>query len=430
MYTRAIRTAKFFFVGLVVVLLGYSTVSAEVRSGIWQWTQGGDTARVDFSFLTSFCPGYSSSKCSVEVADCCFRFDSIIASNGIYYDSSISANLQAQFIKGKTLGIDREALFYLDSMMKKNAFKAPQEATYKKSISSRCKAFFIKTSETRHAVMIQAGEYIGGIDRTWYYWAYQTDSTLSLSKNAIFEQPDSLRIAMDIFSGRPNPVFTMKDSAAIASITHQLYVSINVFLDSTLKRNDTTACSSGLGYRELSISGMFESESPMASYSPYLDICQGKLHYHKMATTPLAPYLFDKDSRLEKLIIRFGCEKNLSATDSYGTVNFCDIVPDSLKPSTDADVAPTVGASKNPVFLFRVGVSKICYRIETPGIIRIDVLDVKGHYIATLTNRRQEKGDYAIDMRSFRFTTGAYILKYSSPDTKAANAVVPVVLFR
>jgi len=37
----------------------------------------------------------------------------------IYYDSSMSANLQAKFINGKTLGVDREALFYLDSMMKK-----------------------------------------------------------------------------------------------------------------------------------------------------------------------------------------------------------------------------------------------------------------------------------------------------------------------
>jgi hypothetical protein len=70
--------------------------NAEVRSGFWTLIQpSSDTGAfsVDFSSLTPFCAsmGVNNSGCIITERDCYFKFDSIIAPYGVFYDSSVSA---------------------------------------------------------------------------------------------------------------------------------------------------------------------------------------------------------------------------------------------------------------------------------------------------------------------------------------------------
>jgi hypothetical protein len=261
------------------------------------------------------------------------------------------------FVLRKTIDYEREALFYLDSMVKQSDLKAPQ-GEYRDSIPVHSGAFFIKTSENRYAAMIQVKMIIANtIDCIWYYWAYQPDSGNALFKNRISEQPAPLTITLDVFSGRPNPVFTLADSAAIAEVTHAIYVSVNTLLDSTIQRADTTTCNSGiLDYRKMTVTGMFPFDNHKSSYQPSIELCGGKMTYYKVtpaSTITQRVSLYDKNSQLEKLIIRICCEKNLSVTDQYGTVRFCDVIPDSLKPSTQIFHVLPSRELKNPVQIHR-----------------------------------------------------------------------------
>jgi hypothetical protein len=423
------RSLQAFLIGATITLISVVLADAEVRSGMWTYIHpSADSAasKVDFSNYLTFCGSMGSvPRCSLKVTDCFFRYRSIIARNGVYYDSSINA-LFGSIVSRKTIKSDREALFYLDSMAKKSSLEAPQ-GEYSDSIPAQSGVFFVKTSENRSAVMIKAGEYMGDIERMWFYWAYQPDSGGILYRDRLFDLPDTLKIAADVFSGRPNPVFTLTDSAAIATITHEIYCAISTLLDSTNRRSDTNGCPGGLGYRKLSVSGMFPQDNPIASYLPYIEMCQGKIHYYNMPAS--APLLYDKGSRLEKLIIRIACEKNLSVTDQYGTVKLCDVVPDSLKPGTPA-LHPDMPGNSFPVIRCRVRSHEIQFRSVPRGVVNIACFSLGGKCLASIRREAFSDGVITIEARDCSMGTGAYILSVSYLGLKTRGMIFPVFMYR
>ncbi len=424
------------FVYITVLTLVFTSASpGEVRSGFWTllYPPSTDSIRshVDFSVLASFCRTEGGSqKCSLAVTDCYFRNDTVFAPYGGYYDSSASANLQAQFIAGKAItSTDRDGLFYLDSMMKKIVLKSPQNG-FRNFLPGRSGVFFVKTSENRNAVMIKTGEYIGGINRIWYYWAYQPDSSDALFKNRLaLSSTSAFSITANVFSGRTDPFFSLTDSAAIALITHAALAAMNPYLDATVQRNNTDSCPERLGYGKLTVYGNIEPENPMSSYMPNIEICAGKITYYKSPPAPRR-YFYDKDSRLEKLIIRIGCEKNLTATDSYGTVRFCDIVPDSLKTiaSPGRTIAPETGGSR--AVTCRVKYYEIQFSRVPPGEARVDCFSLSGKCVASI--KREGIGDHALtfDVREYAVGNGAYILRLSHQGLKTRSMVFPVLIYR
>jgi len=423
----------------LIMLFANPVVHGEVRSGFW--THVGPSAdsigsNVDFSVLTPFCQTEGGAQlCSLKVTDCFFKNDTVFAPNGIYFDSSISADLQTQFIMGKTISrTGSEELFYLDSMMKKIALKAPQ-ATYGMWIYLRggIGAFFVKTSENRFAFMIQTGMYIGGIDRIWYYWAYQPDSGLVLFKNRIFQQPTALMITADAFSGRPNPIFRLTDSAAIAAITHQIYVSVDTFVNATAKRIDAAECPNGLGYRKLSVYGMIEPENPVSSYMPTIDICGGNITYFKVPpqTSSMPPlYFHDKNSSLEKLIIRIGCEKNLTTTDSYGAIKFCDLVPDSLKPGVSIMNKMVNFQRTIPAVRCRVRGHELHFQSVPSGLSHIECFNLSGLCLAKTMRETGGEGNFSIDFSQYAIGPGAYIVTFFHVGTNSRSMIFPVFIYR
>ncbi len=403
----------------IMLLLLHTFAESEVRSGIWildRLNRDSAFSYVDFSELTPFCSKQSiaASRCSLKVADCIFRYGSVIAPSGVCSDSALSAYAQSLILR-KTINYDRESLFYLDSMMKKYDLKAPKEG-YGDSVSiNNGRAFFVKTGEDRYAVMIQLKVLVGGaIDQIWYYWAYRTESGEALYKDKLFEQPAGLVIDPDVFSGRPNPSFQLTDPAAIAEITHAIYVSVNTLLDSTVKRPDTSTCNSGyLGYRKMSISQMFPPDNPISSYMPYIEICGGKMTYYRVPPTSVSAErvpLYDKESKLEKLIIRIGCEKNLTATDQYGAISFCDLVPDSLKPSVSLNGNRSTERKNKPKIIMRAGSGGIRFLFIPSGQAHIEFFDPAGKRKASVRRQVHENEILTIDLRKFSIGAGTYIV--------------------
>ena len=427
------RLAISSFMLLTLCVLCY----AEVSSGFWTLVEPSSDRNAsffDFSDLTPFCGSegipYGCSSTAFTGDDGHFNYDSIIVPNGVFFDSSISVDLQSKLINGKSINRDREGLFYLDSMMKRFQQQAPQ-AVYRGSCPARKGVYFLKTNENWYAVLLKIGEYIGGIDRTYYYWAYQPDTGAVLFKNNLYDLPMSLSITVDVFSGRPNPSFTLSDSAGIAEITRQIYLSVNTLLDSSNKRTDTARCNPRLGYRSLSVTGMFEPENSLSSYIPSIQICNGLITYYKVspASSIMPPqFLYDKDSRLEKLIIRVCCKNNLVSTDQYGPVPFCDVIPDSLKDPVSTLQGKTRSGSHNAFIMLKAVHKGIRYRVTEAGRIRIELFDVRGKYVSMIADRHHDRGEYYIDLHGKPYTPGIYLVKCTHPGITAREVVSPLIL--
>jgi hypothetical protein len=421
-----------FIVSLLIMVLSFIVINGEVRSGLWMHLQpssDSSSSYIDFSERAWPCSApLSTGKCPLAAIDCSFKLDSISAPNGIYYDSTLSATILAQLPSDLISHRGGEAVFFIDSVIKKASLTVPQGDVKPWISMQKSKVFFIKTKENRFAVMINCGTTATAIDRTLFYWAYQSDSSVTLFKNRLSDQPASMTINVVAFSGRPDPYFRLTDSASIAAIMHQLNVSVNFFLDSTIKRTDTLSCSSALGYSRLSV-GAFPAENPVSSYAPTVDICGGKINYYKASSSSPLRY-YDKNSRLERLIIRLCCEANLSDTDSYGTVRFCDIVPDSLKPPvSNAQKEAKPGIDK-PTIRCRVKSHEIQLQFVPEGKSHIDCFSLSGKCLARIQKNTSGQNLFPVNLRDYSIGAGAYIIKFSHSNATLRTMIFPVFIYR
>jgi len=405
-------------------------VVSDVRSGFWTLVQPSSDSgacSVDFSEFNNF-------QGKIVARDCYFTYDSLFAPYGVFYDSAAGDRIQSRYINGKTITLDREGLFYLDSMMKQFTLQAPQtgysmSCPTRNVLLSKNGVYFIKTSENRYAALIKTGQYIGGIDRTSFYWAYQPDSGTKLYKNNLVQLPDSLSITVDVFSGRPNPTFKLIDPSGIGEIVRQSYLSVNTLLDSTRKRTGTFLVNGHLGYRGLWASGMF-GPAITIDHAPTVDVYGGLITYYNVALiSEIAPrLLYDKNSELEKLIIRVCCKNNLVSTDQYGAVRFCDLVPDSLKPVVPAIHEEIRSGSLNAFIALKAMPKGVAYRVAQAGRIRIELFDLKGKFVSCIIDRRHEIGVYSVNFQRRSFSPGLYILKCSRPTIWNGEFFLPLVI--
>ena len=422
---------------LVVLFIISGESSAEVRSGFWTRTIPSERRQnyeVDFSELASICYGEFTENhaCSLFVTDCMFSQDNrgITASKGILFDSTLDAEVQA-LIKGKQMEPDWNALFYLDSMMKKMELVAPENG-YRDSIAVQKESFFIKTDEDNYVFMMKVDEYIGGLDRSTYYWIYNSDNGRNLYKNNLIAVPStmSLSIAVDCFSGRPNPEFVVSDSVAVTQLVHAMYRSVNTLLDPTIARENTLSCPAELGYRSLQISGRIVPFSRWESYIFMFELCEGRLTMVMDPVTsvePLRQYYIDPDSRLEKEIIRLGCAFDLMSTeDTYPEpVSFCGVVPDSLK--TDTRISEKRREPKRIADQLRIriaGDNKIRIPNNGADVIQVDAINLQGKCF-TLVKGHTAKGPFEADLNDYTLTAGFYLLNIR---VGSRVEVVPVIV--
>lgn len=393
----------------------YFIVIAGVTSGFWTLVQPTSDIRnsqIDFSELTPFCAANGwASDCSLSVADGEFRLESIVSlGEGVQKDSSLGEYFKSLSTANIT-NPDRHTLFFMDSILKKLELTAPENG-YTDSVEERSNVIFLKTAEGNNAVLIKVGEYRGGLDRITYYWAYQSDGEKRLYKDVLFDQPSSLAVRLSVFSGRPDPVFTLTDPDAIDRIVHEIYSSVNILLDSTVRSNDTAAYASQLGYRLLTVTGMFVPYEPGGNYLYTLDVYNGRI----ILTTDMMPprqYFHDPDSRLEKLIISLCCSLNLQTSDEMGSIDFCDVVPDSLKSGVGIEESPGGRQQANSFNCICSG-KTLQVTMSKAGTLRANVFDLHGRYQNSSNNCRFEKGVNTIDVHNLFSHSGMYIIRVCS----------------
>ncbi|MBN1131220.1 MAG: hypothetical protein JXA71_19675 [Chitinispirillaceae bacterium] len=431
-----IRPMLFFRPALVAVLFTAASVPcrAETRSGFWVHLEPSAAVyavKADFSELSPFCAATGlSSPCSLKVADVDFSsFSSVKAPRGILHDSALGAAIHADELAGNVITFDREGLFYLDSMMKRRGLTAPPGG-YADSCAVHKPAYFLKTSEGGFVAMIKVGEYIGGINRTYYYWAYRPESDRILYKGALCEQPESLSIIVDAFSGRPNPVFTLRDSGGIAEIVRQIYVSVNTLLDPSVKRTGSVSCSQSLGYRKLTVSGMFGLEDvPSSSYMPTLEICNGAITYYKVSpvSSVMPPQLLhDPGCRLEKLIIRVCCNLGLAVTDPFGEVSFCTLIPDSLKDFNGVRMGRQTKHRGGTFEVRGMRGNRIVYSLKQSGRFRVDFFDTRGRRVVPAIDRYHCSGEHTLELKKNAIGSGVFFIDFHF-ESGSNHVAVPVL---
>jgi hypothetical protein len=410
-------------------------VVSDVRSGFWTLVQPSSDSNasiVDFSELNK---GVNNFQSKIVARDCYFTYDSLFAPYGVFYDSTAGDQIQSRYMSGKTITLDREGLFYLDSMMKQFALNAPltgysMSCPTRNVLLSKNGVYFIKTSENRYAALIKTGQYIGGIDRTYFYWIYQPDSGTKLYKNIFFQLPDSLSITVDVFSGRPNPTFKLIDPSGIGEIVRQSYLSVNTLLDSTRKRTGTFLVNGKLGYRGLWASGMF-GPAITTDHAPTVDVSGGLITYYNVGLISEIPprLLYDKNSELEKLIIRVCYKNNLVSSDQYeASSRFCDLIPDSLKNLVALASERDQSAFQSAFVTLKVAPKGISYNVLEAGRIRIDLFNVEGKCVLTIADRYHDRGSYFLDVKSRHISSGFYLFKCSRQVRYSQEIMYPALI--
>jgi hypothetical protein len=165
-------------------------------------------------------------------------------------------------------------------------------------------------------------------------------------------------------------------------------------------------------------------------HAPTVDVYGGLITYYNVALiSEIAPrLLYDKNSELEKLIIRVCCKNNLVNTDQYGAVRFCDLVPDSLKPVVPAIHEEIRSGSLNAFIALKAMPKGVAYRVAQAGRIRIELFDLKGKFVSCIIDRRHEIGVYSVNFQRRSFSPGLYILKCSRPTIWNGEFFLPLVI--
>jgi hypothetical protein len=204
------------------LLLFLSTVTtsiiAEVQSGLGILYQPTPQSCVDFSELRDSCAS-STASCACPQPDVGITGMELTSTFGIQADTVLgAAALQLYQQKGVMISNPGVLTQLFDSLLIQRYVFARVNG-YAKSVKLGQGVYFIRTSEGDYAALVIFGQYIGGIDRYYYYWAYQNDGLRLLYKGAGPRAKfDSVVVDPHIFSGRMDPVFVIRDSANVAAV--------------------------------------------------------------------------------------------------------------------------------------------------------------------------------------------------------------------
>lgn len=259
-----------------------------------------------------------------STGDLHFRYDSISSDYGITCDDE-QAN---RIIKALPLDISYEqAPLYMDFLFRNNAIMAPENG-YATSVPAGKKVYFIKSVDGNYGAIVKFDEYMGDIER-YYYYLVIAENSRKLHKDEVLTIPAELKFTVDIFSGRPNPVFTLKDKANIRELIYSLYSATDYTGDKSLLINESVSHGNNLGFRS------FVFDNPLnvcsiLSHRLLYSIGNGIINIQD-AGTPERKWisLMDRDTMLQKRIIKLAFTENPSYKDSVGTLCFRDLFSDT-----------------------------------------------------------------------------------------------------
>ncbi|MBN1603298.1 MAG: hypothetical protein JW915_16945 [Chitinispirillaceae bacterium] len=400
----------------VVLWLSFwgGALHAELKTGMLLFMQpGGRTfVSVDFSKSSGIIDNnYLSSsimKDSIppDSVDMYITDGALVAPNGIvsggssFYDSYISKN--------RTLRVDEECLFYLDSMAKKESLSfidVQQSGSLKDTVKlyRDDTVFIMKTREDDHVIMFKVYMYIGGIDRYGYYWIYPGSGS-RLYKNELISGPDSLLVGVSIFSGRYDPVFKIKNRSIAGELLTKLYSNVNFQLNPDLKTAGLEGFeSNSLGLRKVSLYGFGGG-----SDYPRFEIVKGKVAFlRNQLVSSIYPPVIVNDSLglIACMVFRCCVEQDLQTADQYGSIRFADLIPDSVRnnlsvcniqglwASSTTAVVPALSQNKPVLCSVLTGGNSILLKTEA-GMLRGVISNLAGTVLCRFNSRTE--GNYSV----------------------------------
>jgi hypothetical protein len=332
-----VNTHRLFITGMLLLVTIFSLQSyGEIKSGMIEFRHPtSEPFNVDFSDQLIYKTNMKKDSVSADSADLIFTNPSIDAPYGI---QKVSIHeFYEKYIKGKSLFTSSEVLPYLDTAAKE--FKLSNESlmipdTIQNKVQIETDSVFLATTrEGGHVLLMQTYRYIGGYDRFSFYWVYQSSGDTAFYKNELISPVDSLTITPNIFSGRPDPVFTIRDKNFATALITRLSFSFNKLLNPSIQ---ILAWDSGstLG----SFSSVWIRKIASNNDYPAYHFTNDNVFFHQMpqeisSFTP--PALKDNNYYLLRFIIKFGILNNIETSDMYGVIRFKDLFPENILTEID-----------------------------------------------------------------------------------------------
>lgn len=404
-------------VTLFLTMTLYVQALGEIKSGMIEVSDPvSKSFYVDFSDQIMYKTNTISDSVSADSADLIFTNQSIDAPYGVQAVSI--QEFYQKYIKGKILSNSSDIPSYLDTVAKE--FKLSRasltivDTIQKKANIASDTVMLVKTREGGVALLMRVFMYIGGINRYRLYWIYQSSGETAFYKNDLIPAVDSLSITLNIFSGRPDPVFTIKNKQFATEIIKKLSFSFNKLLNpaAQIQAWDT---SSSFG----SISSIWIQKIASDSEFPAYHIINDKIFYHKMppaisSSTP--PAIQHNNYELLRLIIKLGILNNIETSDMYGVIRFKDLFPENILSEIDTCsierlkqlLSGQTGFQYNEVTqsqyksLCKVTMKTSVLTLETiPGFLNCAIFGIDGTVVSRTNQQTSGRCIVPIDNKAF-----------------------------
>lgn len=242
--------------------------------------------------------------------------DSVKYASGIYTDTIFDKLLD--FTEFQSIS-SQDICYYFDLLFKKKAICAPEDI-YASAAPAGKKLYFFKTSANRYGAILKIGEYSGETDMAHYYIVCSDSGSTILYKKSPSPSLSAISVSATIFSGRPDPVFTITDSLSVNSIFESL---VNLRYP---------APDTGSSLTDTSIAACENLFLGTLRYCPInsIDTCTIIVGNHSIfySDSKGSSKIVDYKNTVQRIIVSAGRKDNLSYTDEYGTVYFRDLFPE------------------------------------------------------------------------------------------------------
>ena len=408
---------------LTILFAAAMSIRAAVHTGIGMMPDPPyqDTAtHIDFSAMQDSCnlkPGL----CPWPVQDIWIKGGSLYSIYGIVPDTLLGqAAVKLYQEKGVMISDPAAITALYDSLFDTQYIVAPARG-WMKSVRLGLGAFYVKTSEGQYASLVIFDQYIGGIDRYYFYWAYQDNGSRWLYKGAgSISLWDSVIVRPHVFSGRMDPVFVIRDSANVQSIRHAV--------DSLSDLIYTTDASKSGGYPWWGGIGITYC-APVYSNRIYFPFETGKDSIASQLSPGDIRVIPDKGNSFQRFIIDILIKEDpvsIIGTDTVEAAPFMKYffpAPVGILPRFFGN------ASRQPAENSVRYVAKhniLEFRLCSPEYVSISIFDCRGRMITGIQNHRLEAGRSQLSLPRTISRSGMGFLRVQIGNRR--NAVVVLLL--
>ena len=245
---------------------------------------------------------------------------------------------------------------------------------------------------------------------------------LSVSLKAEFNldifRDSGIVVTIDVFSGRPNPEFAIRDSGHIELVIERLSAYIGPSIDSTLvKSENDTNChppDPGLGFRGLYISNFYRNDSSCWAFfyigSETVMFSQDAFRRKQYP----CQYFWDRGNEIEKLLITLLAEEH--PEDSILKYVPEDLWPPGIEAGIILNGGIFIQSTPNP-FDSR---TMITYGMEGNTGTMIKIYGINGRVVY----ERKVSGNGRMEWRPEGLPTGVYLLKAVMDGKSTARRIV------